>query len=47
MARVSRARVANAFRAGDAATTVAERGRALEDLLVHLFCDFVFLNGAF
>lgn len=38
MARVSRARVANAFRAGDAATTAAERGRALEDLLVHLFC---------
>lgn len=38
MARISKARVARAFREGDAAATVVERGRALENLLVYLFC---------
>ena len=37
MARISKARVARAFREGGTATTAAERGRALEDLLVYLF----------
>lgn len=38
MARISKARIARSFKEGDAATTAAERGRALEDLLVYLFC---------
>jgi hypothetical protein len=35
---ISKAQVARAFRVGDASATAAERGRALEDLLVYLFC---------
>jgi hypothetical protein len=38
VAAISKARVARAFRKGDAATTAPARGRALEELLVYLFC---------
>ena len=37
MSRLSKIRIERAFKEGDAATTAAARGRALEDLLVYLF----------
>ena len=38
MSRLSMAKIKRAFREGDAATTTTARGRALENLLVYLFC---------
>ena len=38
MSRISKAQVVRYFNKGDAATTAAARGKALEDLLVYLFC---------
>lgn len=40
MSRLSRKHIRDAFAAGDAASTAAERGRVLEELVAHLFTRF-------